>query len=193
MKHNSTWSTANTESTSSGYFSFSGRLNRLAFFFRFLIVSFLPTLIIVVMWIFVAWIPLIGFVLWPIALGLTILIVILAFIASSAIQVRRLHDMGLSGLWFLLILAASLAGRPDEYVSYLNFLDYPVDSTLASTARVISVIFLLVLLFWPGTRSANKYGPNPLAGGAMQTPGRNKRMEVKRNKPDPYDEDNFWR
>ena len=193
MGYNTKWSTANTESFTAGFLSFSGRLNRFAFFMRLLAVIILPTLAILVMWLVVALIPLIGFVLWPLALGLTIIIAILSTIAYIALHVRRLHDMGLSGLWYLLILAISIAGRPDEFVEYLHFLDYPVDAAVAAIARAISLIILLVLLFYPGTRGANKYGPDPLSGGAIEKNRQSGRTVIKSKKADPYDEDNFWR
>lgn len=193
---NSGWSTANAESFSAGFFSFSGRLNRLAFFLRLLGVTILTPLIILFIWVVVGFVPALGALLWPVALGLSILIAILALIANIALHVRRLHDMGFSGLWYVLILVISVAGRPDEFVEQAQFLNYPVDSTLAVIARIISLVILLVLLFYPGTGGANKYGPDPLRGGAMETENTGVRRHVvrstRREMPDA-EEDNFWR
>lgn len=147
---------------------------------------------ILVLWLAVNFIPVIGFLLWPIALGLMILITILSIIAHIALYVRRLHDLGLSGFWYVLIFIISAAGRPDEFAESLKFLNYPADSTIAVIARLISLIIFLVLVFYPGTRGANKYGSDPLAGGAIEKAELNKRAFIKKEKPDPYNEDNFW-
>lgn len=190
ISRNSGWSTANTESFSTGFFSFSGRLNRLAFFLRLLGVIILPTLVLLATLAVVSLAPILVF---P-AMGLVILLAILTTIAYIALHVRRLHDMGLSGFWYLLILAISIAGRPDEFVEQLRFLDYPVDSTFAMIARIISLAILLVLLFCPGTDGANKYGPDPLRGGAMEdTGGRRPVIRSARREMPDADEDNFWR
>ncbi len=53
-------------------------------------------------------------------------------ILSLMFGIRRLHDMNLSG-WFILVMLIPL----------------------------VSAIFSLALLFWPGTRGPNKYGPPP--------------------------------
>jgi uncharacterized membrane protein YhaH (DUF805 family) len=75
------------------------------------------------------------------SLGLISMVYSLAvFIPSLAVGVRRLHDIGKSG-WYLLIVFIPLAG----------------------------VIWLLVLLCTEGQRGANEYGENPKGIDDFQT------------------------
>ena len=67
---------------------------------------------------------------------------------SLAVQVRRLHDMGRSAWWLLLLIP-------------------PI--------TIIGVFILLIMSIFPGTPGPNRYGPDPLApqyglGGFGYTP-----------------------
>jgi len=53
-----------------------------------------------------------------------------------AVAVRRLHDLDRTGWWFLLVLTG------------------------------IGAILLIVWFCWKGTEGPNRFGPDPLAGGA---------------------------
>jgi len=65
--------------------------------------------------------------------------VLIVFIPSIAVTVRRLHDRDMSGWWYLGFIVAGMI---------------PFIGLIASIA-------LLVLMFLPGTPGANRFGPDP--------------------------------
>lgn len=82
---------------------------------------------------------------------------ILMWTAFSFPIVKRLHDMGFSGWFFLLFLLHPI------YIlfrkAFLNDLRIVEVELLLS---VIGLIILLITFFKQGTKGSNKYGPNPL-------------------------------
>ncbi|MEQ9488247.1 MAG: DUF805 domain-containing protein [Alphaproteobacteria bacterium] len=70
----------------------------------------------------------------------SIVIVLVLFLPSLAVTVRRLHDTDRSGWWVLI-----------------------------SLIPVIGTIWLLVLLVLPGTRGSNNYGEDPLGSDTSAT------------------------
>lgn len=100
------------------YAQFSGRARRAEF------------------WYFVLFLISIGVVFVDILLGATGILALIyslaLFVPGLAIGIRRLHDIGRSG-WFYLISAIPIVGP----------------------------IWLLVLFFKPGTIGTNEYGPDP--------------------------------
>jgi uncharacterized membrane protein YhaH (DUF805 family) len=65
------------------------------------------------------------------------LISLVLFLPGLAMGIRRLHDIDRSGWWWLIALT------------------------------VIGIVLLLVWACTPGTAGANRYGADPLAGGAV--------------------------
>jgi uncharacterized membrane protein YhaH (DUF805 family) len=59
---------------------------------------------------------------------------------SWHVTVRRLHDMGVSGWWLV----------PFMILSYIP-----------AIGALINLAGELILLFWPGTKGSNQYGPAP--------------------------------
>jgi uncharacterized membrane protein YhaH (DUF805 family) len=78
-------------------------------------------------------------VLFWVGAGLLALFALGSIVPSIAVGVRRLHDRGLSGWWYLGVIIASMI---------------PVIGFLAGIA-------FLVLMVLPGTPGPNKYGPDP--------------------------------
>ncbi len=70
-------------------------------------------------------------------------------IPGAAVTVRRLHDIGRTGLWALLL------GGPN-----LAFLLWP-DSGVVAVMLLGGILALLILTVQPGQASENAYGPNP--------------------------------
>lgn len=87
------------------FFSFSGRLNRLTYFLRGLVlglIGFGVALIIVFLVMGMA-----GAGMGILALPLILVAIVLGvaiFVGSLSLVVRRLHDMNLSGLWYLVVV-----------------------------------------------------------------------------------------
>tara|TARA_B100000925_G_C21977346_1_gene460681 strand:+ start:648 stop:1175 length:528 start_codon:yes stop_codon:yes gene_type:complete len=83
------------------------------------------------------------------------LIIFLA-LASSALSVRRLHDINKSGLIYIVYIAV-------VFISALpsNQKNYEI-SDIFSIIQMIFSIVLIVLYCLPGKSENNKYGPNPL-------------------------------
>ena len=64
--------------------------------------------------------------------------------------VKRLHDLGWSGWWAILIFCEGLE-------------KYLVDNDVLSTViSVIVFVLSLLLVFWKGNHGVNKYGKDPL-------------------------------
>lgn len=91
----------------------------------------------------------------------------LVFLAPAiAAYARRFHDIGLSGWWALMLLPLALW---NVYRSYrVNFaalnpewLDQPDPMAGLVWWLIPSGITLLVAFIAPGTRGANRYGPDP--------------------------------
>lgn len=81
----------------------------------------------------------------------------LSWMIFSFPVVKRLHDIGFSGWFYLLVLlqpAYTLFRK-----MYLNDIRIIEMEVLLSG---ISLLILLVLLFKKGTKGPNKYGPDPL-------------------------------
>lgn len=84
---------------------------------------------------------------------------------SFAVTVRRLHDTGRSGWWLMSFVLAWVA------VSLIGFLlgtmDNPSESIAFTAGMAILLIMLgtvaslLALMVLPGTRHANRFGPDP--------------------------------
>ena len=74
---------------------------------------------------------------------LIILILILTFIGDVTLSIRRLHDLNLSGWWYMLIFILSLS-----------------KSTILN---LIALGFYIYLIFKRGTVGENKYGTDPLS------------------------------
>ena len=81
-----------------------------------------------------------GLLFWLGAI-LLLLWILVALIPSIAVTVRRLHDINLTGWIYLAFVVLS-------FVPIVSFL---------------ALIGFLVLMAWPGTKGANKYGPDPRA------------------------------
>lgn len=94
------------------YARFSGRTHRAEFWWCFLAFIIFEAIIIfcsVLLLLFIAYLPqsrgiTIGIFFW----SFISLVFIVLFIPALAIQVRRLHDINMSGWWILLILIPSL-------------------------------------------------------------------------------------
>lgn len=105
------------------YFSTTGRLNRKPYILRSILLSILAIICSALLDTATSILIIIG------CIG-----VIACVISGIMVTVRRLHDLNMSGWWYLLL-----------WIPFVNF------------------IFSLVLLFKKGTDGPNSYGPDPLA------------------------------
>lgn len=76
--------------------------------------------------------------------GLYGLFYLAVLIPTIAVTVRRLHDRNMSGWWYLGMIVAS-------FIPFIGF---------------IASIAFIVIMALKGTVGDNKYGPDPLLGGA---------------------------
>jgi len=82
------------------------------------------------------------------------------FVPSYAVAFRRLHDINLSGWWILLPLAS---GVPLWFGSdILNASPGSMPGFAFLGLGVVFIVLPIVWLAWPGTKGANRFGPDPL-------------------------------
>lgn len=91
--------------------------------------------------------------------GGTIAVAAILYIAliyfSIILNIRRLHDLNLSGWWTLFPLGVILAGGILSFISPLIFV----------LAGLASVIYWLYLFIAPGTNGLNRFGPQRVTPG----------------------------
>ena len=91
----------------------------------------------------------------------------------ACLSVKRLHDRGKSGLWFLAVIIINIADLILTYIriynltfSDINRQHIPIFSQPLQVLMAASGLFIffiaIELLFLRGTRGPNKYGPDPL-------------------------------
>lgn len=173
-----TWNRASAESFNQRMFSFSGRLNRLLFFTRWLFVEIGGTILIIALMVAGAILPLLGIFLF----AAMVIVAIAMVVATYALMTRRLHDMGFNGSWVLIFFFCNILAGRDSAIRAGELTEASVIGLLAS---VITAIFFLLLLFWPGEEGPNAYGPDPLQGGALAVPGPQEYTGRRPNDPIP--------
>lgn len=139
-------------------FALSGRMGRLSSLAATLLVILLTSLglfaIVTLMTLFAVG-PMAHGVSGPLGFGMGMLT--LVFVTAIAvvfvvivIDIKRLHDLNLSGWWVTLPVGVALIGVAFEAIG-INF--------VSMIASPISLIFSLGLLLIPGTAGENQYGP----------------------------------
>jgi uncharacterized membrane protein YhaH (DUF805 family) len=128
-------------------FSFRGRLNRIEFLVRSCAI-FITMLAVSVLAIFI--------IHWGMPALLFMPLWIASLFASIAIQVRRLHDLDLSGWWLL-------ASFPMYGVGQI-LIDSDVGIGII-LGMIVSLAPTIVLFFVPGTKSPNRFDADR---GALQ-------------------------
>ena len=88
-----------------------------------------------------------------IVVGAVLYIALLYF--NIIFSIRRLHDLNLSGWWILFPLGALIVGGILSLISPLLF----------GLAILVSVAFWLYQIFAPGTKGANRFGPQRVTPG----------------------------
>jgi len=137
-------------------FGFSGRLPRL----RYFLLSLIPAILAFGTGIILA----IDFaggmagIREPLLVACAVVFV-LAGIVGLSLTVRRLHDFNLTGWW---ILAIWIVPSAVEYAAVQLVNNPQLGSTLSS---VIALVIGLFLWLAPGTRGANRFGPDPRGAG----------------------------
>jgi uncharacterized membrane protein YhaH (DUF805 family) len=129
------------------FFSFDGRLARLPFFLRGIQVGISAVVI------FFLSLPLFmngGRALWWAGILVVALAGAVIIIATVSLTVRRLHDLNLSGYHAIWVVAADAAS---EVLSY--------GSTKAMLFGLPLAAIGLWLMFWPGSKQANRFGAVP--------------------------------
>jgi uncharacterized membrane protein YhaH (DUF805 family) len=86
--------------------------------------------------------------------------------------VRRLHDIGLSGWWALLVLAANPFELKNIWLMQVMFgIEIELFSVPMMLLEAALLLFALVLFFWPGNKGTNKWGsPNNRLQSDAATP-----------------------
>jgi uncharacterized membrane protein YhaH (DUF805 family) len=127
----------------------SGRLGRLAYFGYSILLWLVLTLIAVIM-------------VWPayktpnqdtVILLASLIVGALAIWGGLALTVKRLHDLDMSGWHYLWM------GLLPALVNGVGRGMHSLPITIAGV--VLSLVFGLFLLFWPGTDGSNAYGYRP--------------------------------
>jgi uncharacterized membrane protein YhaH (DUF805 family) len=134
-------------------FSFNGRINRAKYWIAFLI------------WM-IAWCVALGVMfgssLFYLAIGLMVVIGILALVSGIAVGIKRLHDRDKSGWWLLVFyLLPAILQQVGPHAG-------PIGFVFSIAGFAISVWMIVELGCLRGTIGPNKYGPDPLAATAPQ-------------------------
>lgn len=152
-------------------FSFQGRAVRLEFW----LVSIGLTVVMILFSVFA------GFIIGSLASGLSAyaqgwarlafgLAVALMFIwPIMAVAVRRAHDRGASGRWFVVFQLLMVAANTWSMSLGIRGVDLESIEALLADLAVLAffawwIYFIVTLGFLPGNKGANQYGPHPGAG-----------------------------
>jgi uncharacterized membrane protein YhaH (DUF805 family) len=87
-----------------------------------------------------------------------------------ALFIRRLHDINLSGAWWLLSFIPIGAQKAIGAMMLSTAVPLPLALHLSTAALWLSiavVIFGFAVFLWPGTKGNNRYGPSPLQKTAI--------------------------
>jgi uncharacterized membrane protein YhaH (DUF805 family) len=135
------------------YFSFEGRLARLAYFLRSLWLGIAAALI------FLTSVPLfiVGGFLWWVGLLDAVACFCLFAVSAASIIVRRLHDIGLSSYHAIWVVPAQVIPSVVPRIAWKS----PADGLLPFIFELPLVLIGLWLLFWPGDKKANRFGEVP--------------------------------
>lgn len=138
----------NTPQPNLGFLTFDGRMNRRSYIVNALVNFFCMLLIAGI-----------SFAIHP-ALGAFVffIVFIIYFLRSLVILLRRVHDLGYSGYWILAVYGISLL---ISIVSAIMYKFYETDLYISDISSLIFTILQLYVLFWPGQKFENKYGPVP--------------------------------
>ena len=90
-----------------------------------------------------------------------VLLYVLVPVPLAFASVRRFHDIGLSGFWFLGLATVNLFFMlPNAYHQVFPLdMDAPPSALRMALALVANIVLLTVLL-WKGNEGDNKYGPS---------------------------------
>ena len=145
-------------------FTTQGRLNRKPYNIFSFVLMMIPVVIITLMFLLQAYLKAhLDFVNGTFANALVVsaliavFIVILCFIGQVTLTIRRLHDLNLSGWFYLLFII------PDTLTAALYNESNFIMKIISIVLTLIPVIFFLLLMFKRGTVSENKYGADPLS------------------------------
>ncbi|UXM95994.1 DUF805 domain-containing protein [Bartonella sp. HY329] len=124
-------------------------------------------------------VPFFGFDVAIIEEFVSLVILLILFTPSIAVEVRRLHDRNMAGSWaivwaallIILFLSKLMIFLPvDYYVHYFIGTTQTSETTVYFLLVFFSITFnllfgrcvILILLLFRGTRGQNRYGPDPL-------------------------------
>ena len=86
--------------------------------------------------------------------------VVSMLIPSTAVAFRRFHDLGKSGLWYLIVLIPNVL---NVLFVYLIDIQYPLINSIFTVLTNICSIAILLIFCIQGNIGENKYGPAPKA------------------------------
>ena len=128
-------------------FSFDGRVTRSSYWLSWLL-WVVAGIALLLFSFLLAWVPILGFVLW-------LIFALLALNSSIAVGRKRLHDRGKSGWWLLLFyLGPTVCDFIGQALDLRGVFD---TASFGLTAWAIVELGVL-----PGTKGPNAYGPDPL-------------------------------
>ena len=166
------------------HFSFRGRLNRKAY-----ILIILKELLLIFLFAFALGVGIPA--LEHIEINKSIITLVIIILASAFFPViisvsvsqltcivKRLHDLNLSGYWLLLVGSLSFVGNVILELIELSVISLPfvIEMVVALLSLIIGLGSIIYLLFIRGTKGDNKYGPDPLQTGNLNTPQLSKSM-----------------
>lgn len=128
------------------YFSFEGRINRSTYWLKY----FLPVIGVAILFVAIL------FVLPTLTAVLGLILLIPYIWATIAVSVKRLHDINLSGWWYVYL--AVIPGVVSGIASFSGSLS--VAMIFSSLSTITGLGLFIMNGFIPGTKGQNNYG-NP--------------------------------
>ena len=143
------------------YADFKGRARRKEFWW-FTLINFIICLILSFIWIFITDAK--GTFLNP-ALYVILAYCLAFFVPNLSVMVRRLHDIGRSGLWCLYMMIAQFVFSFISALGNASGNALSLGKFIGGIGEICVFIWMLIWLFTDSQQGENEWGPNPKGEG----------------------------
>lgn len=147
------------------YADFKGRARRKEYWW-FTLINYIIILILSFIWIFTT--DANGIFLNP-ALYIILAYCLAIFVPTLSVMVRRLHDIGRSGLWCLYMMIAQFVFSFISAIGNASGNTLSLATLIGGIGEICVFIWMLVWFFTDSQQGENEWGPNPKGEGNAVT------------------------